>query len=83
MVLVNLEYHRALRGPFAAVLFVDGGNVFAGASQVSWGDLRWGAGVGLRVDTPAGPVRLEYGRKLDRLHGQSAGEIFLAFGVPF
>ena len=45
--------------------------------------MRWGAGVGLRLDTPAGPVRLEYGHKLDRRAHESAGELYLSFGVPF
>ncbi len=83
LVLLNLEYRRKIRGPFSAVLFVDGGNVWAAPSRVSFNDMRWGVGLGLRVDTPAGPLRLDYGRKIHRRHGESAGELFLAFGIPF
>jgi len=35
------------------------------------------------VDTPIGPLRVEYGHKLDRKEGESAGEIFIAFGNAF
>jgi len=83
MVLINLEVQRAITGQLTAVLFLDGGNVWAEPRKVRWGDLRWGAGLGLRYQTPAGPIRLEYGHKLDRLEGEASGELFLAFGTPF
>jgi len=70
-------------GSFGATLFLDGGNTWAGFSQVQPEDVRWGAGLGLRFETPVGPLRLEYGWKLDRLPGESKGELFLAFGNPF
>jgi outer membrane protein assembly factor BamA len=47
------------------------------------GDLRFAAGLGVRVVTPAGPLRAEYGWKLDAEPGESSGEFFLSFGVPF
>ncbi len=69
---------RALRG----VVFYDTGNVFTNASEFRFSgsekivddDLgcviqdgfRHVLGAGLRIDTPLGPIRLEYGRKLDR-----------------
>ena len=31
----------------------------------------------------AGPLRVEYGRKTDRLPGESSGEGFVSFGVAF
>jgi outer membrane protein insertion porin family len=83
LVLLNAEYQRTLAGPLSGVLFVDGGNVWAEPSRVRWRDLRWGYGGGLRLDTPAGPLRLEYGRKLDRLEPESSGELYLSFGVAF
>jgi len=83
MVLLNLEYRRPVHGPLEAVLLLDGGNVWAEAGDVTWGDMRWGVGLGLRYVTPAGPLRLEYGWKLDREEGESSGELFVSFGVPF
>jgi len=83
LVLINMEYRRKVHGILSAVLFVDGGNVWASPNRVNWNDMRWGVGIGLRIDTPAGPLRLDYGRKVHRRNGESAGELFLAFGVPF
>jgi len=83
LVLINLEYRRKLRGPISAVLFSDGGNVWAQPSLVRWGDFRWGIGLGLRLDTPAGPIRLEYAHKINPRPGESAGQWWFAFGTPF
>ncbi len=81
--LANLEWRVPLSGSLGATVFVDSGNTWAAVSRVALGDLRWGAGLGLRFETPVGPLRLEYGWKLDRLPGESKGELFLAFGNPF
>jgi outer membrane protein insertion porin family len=83
MALLNLEYQHSIRGGFLGVVFVDAGNVWEKPSMVRLSDVRWGGGLGVRLATPAGPVRLEYGWKLDRKPGESAGELFLAFGIPF
>lgn len=83
LVLVNLEYERPVAGVFSGVAFVDIGNVWAEPELVRVGDLRYAAGLGVRVVTPAGPLRAEYGWKLDREPGESSGEFFLSFGVPF
>jgi outer membrane protein assembly factor BamA len=45
--------------------FIDTGNVFALVSQMSLGDLRSGAGVGLRMQLPFGPLRLDFAWKLN------------------
>lgn len=81
--LANLEWRRRLAGAAGLNLFLDGGNVWSGRTQVDLRDMRWGAGVGLRFETPVGPIRLEYGWKLDRQPGESAGEFFFSLGNPF
>jgi len=83
LVLVNAEYVRKLTAMFSAHLFVDAGNVWESPSTVRFGDVRWGAGLGFSFDTPAGPIRLEYGWKLDRKDGESPGQWWLSFGIPF
>ena len=60
-----------------------GGTITWDAADVEWGEFRWGVGGGLRYDTPAGPFRVEYGHKLQRLEGESAGEFNFSFGVVF
>jgi outer membrane protein insertion porin family len=83
LLLLNLEYQRPLWSFLSSVVFLDAGNVWAEPAAVDLGEVRWGVGVGLRVATPAGPFRLEYGHKLDREDGESSGEWYLSFGVPF
>jgi len=83
LVLVNLEYERPVAGIFSGVAFVDIGNVWAEPELIRVDDLRYAAGLGIRVSTPAGPLRAEYGWKLDQEPGESSGEFFLSFGVPF
>ena len=83
LLLLNVEYQRPLWSFLSSVVFLDAGNVWAEPGAFDAGEVRWGLGVGLRVATPAGPFRLEYGHKLDRKDGESAGEWYLSFGVPF
>ncbi len=83
MILLNLEYKRRISGMVFGSIFVDAGNVWASPSTVRFGDIRWGAGLGLNYLTPAGPLRAEYGWKLDRQEGEPGGRFFISFGVPF
>ncbi|MEK7357119.1 MAG: BamA/TamA family outer membrane protein, partial [Bdellovibrionota bacterium] len=58
-------YRNFALGPLGGVLFYDGGAVIL--SQLELPDpYRDAAGIGLRVDTPVGPLSLELGFKLDR-----------------
>jgi len=40
-------------------------------------------GLGLRYNTPVGPLRVDYGHKLQREKGESAGELHFAIGHAF
>jgi outer membrane protein assembly complex protein YaeT len=70
---------KALKGE----LFLDAGNVYPTLADFDPTDLRSAAGLGLRFDTPIGPIRVEYGWKLDRKDGESAGEFVIAIGAVF
>jgi outer membrane protein insertion porin family len=83
---------------FDGAFFLDSGNVWAGAHDVQWNDFRfvtksdettfddyrYGVGVGVRYNTPIGPIRVDFGypTKPDvytDLHGSfyfSLGQIF-------
>lgn len=70
LVILNAEL-RALVGnvfsrPFAVVGFVDSGNVFQRAGNVDLGRLRGSVGLGVRWDSPIGPLRFDLGRKLSQ-----------------
>ena len=81
--LINTEFRFPIWRQFQGVLFYDVGNVYAKVSDMSLTELRHVLGAGVRLVTPIGPFRLEYGRKLDREEGESAGEFYLSIGYPF
>jgi outer membrane protein insertion porin family len=92
MLLSSLEWRFPVYGPVGGDVFVDGGNVWQAWREVRVAGMRWGAGVGVRVDTPVGPLRLEYGWKFKpitwtapdgTLVREAPGELFLSFGNPF
>ncbi len=83
LILLNLQYRRRITGEFFAEVFVDAGNVWASPSQIALGDIRWGPGLGIQYRTPAGPLRAEYAWKIDPEPGESRGQFFVSFGVPF
>jgi outer membrane protein assembly complex protein YaeT len=63
------ELRAVLRGNLGGVLFLDGGNVWAGSWEVRLDDLRYAIGPGLRYQTPIGPVRFDVGYQLNPLPG--------------
>jgi len=83
LLLVNLDYRFPIAGAIGGTVFLDGGNVWRDRDEIDTGDLRWGAGVGLRYRSPVGPLRLEIGWKLDREPGEPAYVWFFSIGNPF
>jgi outer membrane protein assembly complex protein YaeT len=75
---VRFPLYRILGG----VLFIDAGNVWQERDELSI-NLRWGTGAGLRLQTPLGSVRLDYGIKLGRQDGESFGALHFAIGEAF
>ncbi len=67
-----------------AVAFVDGGTAMDTAVPDLRERLRWGAGVGARYHTGAGPVRLDVAVPLDRRPGIDASwQLYLSVGHAF
>ena len=66
---VSTEGRFPITGKWSGVLFVDGGNVWAGAGDIKPSGLRWAAGPGLRYDTPIGPLRVDLGIQLNPIQG--------------
>ncbi len=82
--LLNQELRIPLYKALKSVVFFDAGNVFSDLSQYDLGELRHDIGVGLRFDTPVGPFRVEYGRKLERENrGEDLGQLFFSIGQAF
>ena len=79
----NAELRFPLFLGLNGVVFVDTGNVWTTAGEVSLGHLRSTTGLGLRYVTPIGPLRIDYGQKLNRVPGESLGEFYFTLGYPF
>jgi outer membrane protein insertion porin family len=68
---------------FALGTFLDSGNVYPLVRDLDLGDLRYSAGLGLRYRTPLGPIRLDWGYKLNRQAGESASRFHITIGNAF
>jgi outer membrane protein insertion porin family len=81
-VLTNWEMRLPLGKGFGLVPFVDAGNVWQTLDDFD-AELKYTVGAGLRYKTPVGPVRVDYGYKLNRDSGESTGEVHFSFGHAF
>jgi len=85
----SIELRRNLYRRLKGVLFFDIGNVWSTKDDETKRNdktetsMRASAGIGLRLITPVGPVRLDYGWILDRRPEESAGKFYLSVGHAF
>jgi len=65
-----------------SAVFFDSGNIYDGISDFNINNMRSSIGVGLRIITPIGPMRLDYGYPIK---GDGKRKRFpdIAFGNPF
>ena len=77
----NVEIGRSLGTVLRVVAFVDVGNVYGPDHDFDIGSLRRSAGLGIRIVTPIGPIRLDYGFKLDKKAGEPAGRLGFLLGT--
>jgi outer membrane protein insertion porin family len=79
----NAELRSYLGRGLGIVAFLDGGNVWPKVGDIEFGSIKYTTGLGLRYNTPVGPIRVDYGYKLQREKGESAGELHFAIGHAF
>jgi len=79
----NLEIRTSLGKGIGIVAFLDGGNVWVKIKDINSTDIKFTTGLGLRYNTPVGPIRIDYGQKLQRKPGESRGEIHFSIGHAF
>ncbi|MCX6876687.1 MAG: BamA/TamA family outer membrane protein [Verrucomicrobia bacterium] len=79
----NAEIIRNLGGPVKLVGFFDAGTLSQKFSDLARADVELAVGLGLRLDLPIGPVRLEYGYNLTRDPGEPTGAFHFAIGAAF
>ena len=70
----NIEYTVPLLDFLKGALFIDTGNVWTESSDFGSGGFMTGVGFGVRVKTPIGPLKLDYGFPLDTQPGKKDRE---------
>jgi outer membrane protein insertion porin family len=82
-VLVRGELRFPIYGQLGGGLFADFGNLWADASNMNPLDLRPTAGAGLRLNTPVGPIAVDYGIVLKRRTalGEPFGTLHFSIGL--
>ncbi|OFW30360.1 MAG: hypothetical protein A3G76_03170 [Acidobacteria bacterium RIFCSPLOWO2_12_FULL_65_11] len=93
LAILNGELRVPLLSSLGVVGFWDVGNVFAHVVDVDLRKLRSAVGFGLRVRTPIGPIRVDWGYKMDSRPGDlarpdsifvlGASAAFISFGQAF
>ncbi|HVM62122.1 MAG TPA: outer membrane protein assembly factor BamA [Verrucomicrobiae bacterium] len=80
----TIEYTYPIIERVRGAVFFDAGNVSPNAYEVSIGDLKTDAGLGLRLNLPIGPLRLDYGYPItsDKVTGR-AGKFQFSVGYQF
>jgi translocation and assembly module TamA len=84
----TVEFRQRIGTNFGTAVFVDGGTVSRNLSPFH-GELRFGAGVGVRYYTPIGPLRLDVAVPVQRRSGpgvqnpDDAFEIYIGLGQAF
>lgn len=80
---MNGEVRVPVAGRVRAVAFVDAGNAFARPADLSLRALELGVGAGVRLDTPLGLVRVDFGVPVTRRAGQPFGRWYVSLGHAF
>jgi len=83
MVVTNQELRFQIYKIFKGVAFLDAGNVYSRLSDFNPGKLRVGAGFGLRIDSPLGLVRIDYGFNLKPRLDEPRSTLFISIGQAF
>lgn len=81
--LFNVEFERALTPSWSVVAFADALGTAVSLRQLPFDERLYSAGAGIRYQTLIGPVRLEYGRNINRRPADPSGTWHFSIGYPF
>ena len=80
---LNQEVRFPIFGVVRGVGFLDAGNVFRLIEDFTLTDLKVGAGVGLRLDTPFGLFRFDFSAPLSEVEEDRKSRFFFSIGQVF
>jgi outer membrane protein insertion porin family len=80
--LMNVELRVPLFWLFVGELFLDGGNVWREIKDFNPGEVKFSTGLGIILLTPVGPLRFDYGVKLNKEDSDRTADAF-HFGLYF
>jgi outer membrane protein assembly factor BamA len=83
VVVVNQELRFPIFGPASGAVFYDLGAVYPTLREIRLGDVRHGMGVGLRMMSPVGLVRADYGFNPWPRPGEKRSVLYLSIGQAF
>ncbi|MFH1338970.1 MAG: outer membrane protein assembly factor BamA [Candidatus Omnitrophota bacterium] len=82
----NIEYTYPLFDFLRVGCFYDAGNVWRKLSDIGSGGFKSGIGFGVRIKTPIGPIKLDYGIPLNKQAGEDekkSGRVHFSMGSGF
>jgi outer membrane protein insertion porin family len=82
-ILSSAEYLIPLPFNIRIAFFLDVGNVYGFTDDFDLTNLKYGIGAGVRWLSPFGPLRVDYGFKLNPKSGEDAGAFNFSVGAPF
>jgi outer membrane protein insertion porin family len=77
----NLELSYAITDILRAYIFQDSGTSWADVEDIGTSELRFSAGVGLGLNTPMGPLRVDYGIPINPDDDQGSGRFHFRVGL--
>lgn len=83
MILGNFETRIKLMGFLGFAFFVDSGGLWNSFDDMTINNMGLGTGVGLRLETPFGPFRIDYGFAPTWREGYKRGRLHIALGQAF
>ncbi len=83
LIVLNAEWRFPIWRFLGGAVFIDAGQVTSTVRQLGLNQFQVGTGGGLRLNTPVGPVRLDFGYALNEIPGENRFQFYFAIGNPF
>lgn len=80
---LSLEARYQVREKIGAVVFVDGGQIWDDGGWTGQTKSQSGAGIGVRYDTPIGPIRFDVATPVKPRENESRVQLYLGLGQAF